>query len=340
MKEMYDWLPHSDLISAIKCILSYVRTSTRRDSVCVHTLSSKLNRMGRSYAYDNEFKIISLQEIFDITLFEISNAFFVLDNHIFWQKIGCPMGAPGSPGSSMAVCIFYEKSFHDSLYDYQKVYRLFRYFDDLRALTVFKSTDLTTKAVCLQIMRALQSSCYHKNMSIVPEPTQNHSFKFLEGTISINDRRISSVFTSKNFMPLLTTGKLTFLACQDFFSFSGDKYSTTRKATISGRLAAVLGYSFPDDQIILGFGQLLTHLLVLKYEWKVILNVLHKKWVQSKEVIWKILIALTKDIKKEIALLSLPPSTLSSQLIRARPPPRILSFEEFTSLWEHGHSEL
>ena len=86
-------------------------------------------------------------------------------------------------------------------------------------------------------------------------------------------------------MPLLTTG---------------DKYSSTRKAIISGRLAAVLGYSFPDDQTILGFGQLLTHLLVLKYEWKVILNVLHKKWVQSKEVIWKILIALTKDIKKKL----------------------------------------
>jgi hypothetical protein len=132
-------------------------------------------------------------------------------------------GSSWIPGSSMAVCIYYEKTFHDSLFDYQKVYRLFRYFDDLRALTVYKSSDLTTKAVCLQIMHELQSSCYHKNMTIVPEQTQNNSFKFLEGTISINNRKISSVFTSKNFMPLLSSGKLTFLACQDFFSFTRDK---------------------------------------------------------------------------------------------------------------------
>jgi hypothetical protein len=90
----------------------------------------------------------------------------------------------------------------------------------------------------------------------------------------------------------------------------------------------------------MGFGQLLTHLLVLKYEWKVILNVLHKKWVQSKEIIWKILIALTKDIKKEIALLSLPPSTRSSNWFRIKPPPRILSFEEVSSLWDPDHLEL
>jgi hypothetical protein len=57
---------------------------------------------------------------------------------VFIQVFGIPIGLPGSPGYSMAICIFSEWKFSQSVYDYQKLFGLSRYFDDLRALVVYK----------------------------------------------------------------------------------------------------------------------------------------------------------------------------------------------------------
>ena len=62
----------------------------------------------------------------------------------------------------------------------------------------------------------------------------------------------------KNFESLLTTGQLKFITSQDYFSYAGNKKKIIRAATVSGRLATLLGYSFTDVDIISGFGYQIT----------------------------------------------------------------------------------
>jgi len=49
----------------------------------------------------------------------------------------------------------------------------------------------------------------------------------------------------------------------------GNKKNIIRPATVSGRLATLLGYSFTDVDIISGFGYLITELFATYYTKKV-----------------------------------------------------------------------
>ena len=73
----------------------------------------------------------------------------------------------------------------------------------------------------------------------------------------------------QNFEILLTTGQLKFITSQDYFSYAGNKKKIIRAATVSGRLATLLGYSFTDVDIISGFGYLITELFARYYTKKV-----------------------------------------------------------------------
>ena len=107
-------------------------------------------------------------------------------------------------------------------------------------------------------------------MKLVLEQASNNTFKFLEGKFSIVDGLLSCTWHSKNFESLLTTGKLKFITSQDYFSYAGNKKKTIRAATVSGRLATLLGYSFTDSDIVTGFGYLLTELFARHYYKEVI----------------------------------------------------------------------
>ena len=66
IKEMYTHLPQNVIIEAIKWILGILHSRSRRSEVSVNLLSSKLNRLGKSYSYDESFVNISFQQIFSI----------------------------------------------------------------------------------------------------------------------------------------------------------------------------------------------------------------------------------------------------------------------------------
>jgi len=52
VKEMYDWLPQSDILRAIKWILSYIAKKSRRAHVAVFYKCTKKSRIGKSYQHD------------------------------------------------------------------------------------------------------------------------------------------------------------------------------------------------------------------------------------------------------------------------------------------------
>ena len=268
VKEIYDWLPQSDILRAIKWILSYIAKTSRRASVTVFYKCTKKSRIGKSYQHDESVNI-SFEDIYKICAFEIKNAYFILNNVVFLQLHGCPQGGIGSPGSSMVVCVFYEHQFRCSIYDYLAFIFFFRYFDDLRAVVVHRSSSITSKSLASSLLHQLQNDTYHPSMSLVLEECSQNTFKFLEGKFSIENDSLSCLWTSKNFESLLKFGKLKFFTSQDYFSYTGDKKKVIRLATVTGRLSALLGYSFTDKDIIQSFGYLLVDLFARNYPKKV-----------------------------------------------------------------------
>ena len=57
----------------------------------------------------------------------------------------------------------------------------------------------------------------------------------------------------------------SFFTSQDYLSYTGDKKKVIRLATVTGRLSALLGYSFTDKDIIQSFGYLLVDLFARNY---------------------------------------------------------------------------
>ena len=268
VKEMYDWLPQNDILKAIRWILSYVSKKSRRNYVAVFFKCTKQSRIGKSYQRDDSINI-SFEDIFLICAFQISNAYFVLDNVIYLQRLGCPQGGPGSPGFSMTVCLYYEHQFRCSIFDHLAFIFFFRYFDDLRAVVVHRSSSITSKSLAFSLLDQLQHDTYHPSMSLMLEECSQNTFNFLEGKFSVENDSLSCLWTSKNFESLATTGKLKFFTSQDFFSYTGDRKKIIRLATITGRLSTILGYSFTDKDIIQSFGYLLVDLFARNYPKKV-----------------------------------------------------------------------
>ena len=155
VKEMYDWLPQHDIIKTIEWVLKTIEKRSRRSHVTVFFRETKRNRIGKSYNLDESISI-SFKLIFEVSKFQIKSAFFVLNGTVFLQLLGLPQGGPGSPGFSMIICIYYEFQFRCSIYDYLRFIFFFRYFDDLRAVVVYQSLDITTKSLVNELLQHLQ----------------------------------------------------------------------------------------------------------------------------------------------------------------------------------------
>jgi hypothetical protein len=269
VKEMYDWLPQHDIIKAIEWVLKTIEKRSRRSHVTVFFCETKRNRIGKSYNLDESISI-SFKLIFEVSKFQIKSAFFVLNGTVFLQLLGLPQGGPGSPGFSMIICIYYEFQFRCSIYDYLRFIFFFRYFDDLRAVVVYQSSDITTKSLVKELLQHLQHRTYHPSMTLILEEISDNTFNFLEGKFSLTDGSLSCQWHSKNFQSLQESGRLKFITSQDYFSYSGNKKKIIRAATISGRLTTLLGYSFTDADIIKGFGFLICELFARYYGKKVL----------------------------------------------------------------------
>ena len=149
----------------------------------------------------------------------------------------------------------------------------------MRVIIAYCPSDLTAKKIGNIFIKLLSSRCYHKTVKIVAEKTENNTFPFLEGEISVTNKKISSFFKNKNFEPLLKTGSLKFITAQDFFSFAGPNKKALRIGTVTGRLTTLMGYCFTDEEILKSFGQLLSQLISQQYTNKVIQTSCRKNWI-------------------------------------------------------------
>jgi hypothetical protein len=172
----------------------------------------------------------------------------------------------------------------------------------MRAIIAYSPSDLSTKSLALSLIHLLKSSCYHKSIKIIIEEHPNSTFPFLEGLVQIKNHCISSIFKNKNFEPLLTSGKLKFLTAQDFFSFAGDNHTALRVGTVMGRLSAMCGYSFSDEDLITSFGQLIPQLIALHYPKRILKKACYKMYNKTNSKIWLLLAEMTCLIYRKLQL--------------------------------------
>jgi hypothetical protein len=176
--------------------------------------------------------------------------------------------------------------FQNSLLDHTSPVFLFRYFDDLRSLGVFNSADETSKQPVLDQLTTLQHNTYHPSIQLVVEKCDNKHIPFLEGSAMICNDSLSLSWSSKNFLPLLTTGKLKYFTSQDFFSFAGKSTKSIRLATAIGKLSTVVYYSLSYRDLVLGFSQLMLELLSKKYPWKFCHKACMKMFKKANDCEW------------------------------------------------------
>jgi hypothetical protein len=228
IKEMYSHLPQDMILSAVKLVLGIIQSHFRRSEISVNRFSSRESRLGKSYSYDNDFVCISLKNIFEVTMIDIQFCFFSLANTMLRQVFGIPMGSPCSPGYSMAICIYYEKQFKDSLSDFQKLFGFARYFDDLRAFVAFNKNCATSKSIAKDIIVLLAKHCYHESMILIPECADGNQFYFLQSQVAICERKLFFTLHSKNFQALIASQPSPVVNSQSFWSFAGDSNERKR----------------------------------------------------------------------------------------------------------------
>ena len=123
----------------------------------------------------------------------------------------------------MVVCIFYEHNFRCSISNHLAFMCFFRYLDDLRAVVIHRSSDITSKSLAFSLLEKLQKDTYHPAMTLVLEGCSENTFKFLEGKFSIQNDSLSCLWSSKNFESLQQHGKMKIFTSQDYFSYTRDK---------------------------------------------------------------------------------------------------------------------
>jgi hypothetical protein len=153
----------------------------------------------------------------------------------------------------------------------------------------YRSTDVTTKSLALDLITHLKERTYHPRMKLELEECTKNSCSFLEGKQHLDKNYFSVHWVSKNFESLLKKGKLKFVTAQDYFSYSGDKKQIIRAATLSGRLSTLLGYKFNDVDLIKSFGLLLPELFARNFPKKKIVSACHRMLQKTKEPVWKLL---------------------------------------------------
>lgn len=235
-------------------------------------------------------------------MFEVSNSYFVLDQRGFHQVVGIPIGSHGSPGYSMALCIFYEKYFSDSIADYGKLCYMGRYFDDLRVILAYKKNDLPSYEKAEQIIHLLSSRCYHDSMLLIPEKHDRGDFSFLEAKITISGGSLRSHLFSKNYVSLQNHGSLEVISSQTFSSFVGAKQDALKRklGIILGRLAACEAYSCPIESLLSSFLHVYVQLKALSFPDELISAACFRKFQASQCWIWKFLAVWVRLHKRSL----------------------------------------
>jgi hypothetical protein len=207
---------------------------------------------------------------------------------VFIQTLGIGIGSTGSPSQCMALCMFCEKHFQDSIRDYCSFFVLLRFFDDVRAWLFLNKRNPQQEALGKALLELYAKSCYHESMVLIPEQQHEKCIKFLETVITLEGKhKFTCHFYSKNFDHILNHGKPKIWSGQDAYSWGNDK--RRQKNTLLGRLVLIDRVSTSNFEIIKGYTHLLIHYMFLGFKQKAFLGALKMMEIKTSKIVYKCL---------------------------------------------------
>ena len=202
IKEMYTELPHPEIRQAVTWATTRFHRQYRRDRVNVNRRGKAEGRAGR--VYDNHLRReIILTDIVNVTELALQEAYFAAADLILLQRNGIPMGCPTSPAFAIAVCIYSEHLFLDSMTNVPRPLVGVRYFDDLLLWTLVRTSpsgmSLPGEDVAATNMLNLHKNIYHPSLRLIDQQGGPRSFNFLETIVSFGTQQgITTTYLNKN----------------------------------------------------------------------------------------------------------------------------------------------
>ena len=129
-----------------------------------------------------EYRTYTKVDIKKVLKFVMNNAYFQVNNQVFQQVIGIPMGSDPAPFIANLFLYFYESKFLDKLKkeDLHRARRLrhvFRFIDDLIALNDNNEFAASYKEI------------YPEEMELKPENVDHSSSSYLDLQIDVDDKQ-------------------------------------------------------------------------------------------------------------------------------------------------------
>jgi hypothetical protein len=215
--------------------------------VTINKLNKHMSRIGPRYSGQSLCQL-SFQDILDICLFDMQNAFFEKNGAILRQIHGLAQGSPCSPPDAVCVLIYVEFHFYQSIRDDTRFSRCIftgmRYVDDVRnvAICIPIPIEIARSKELLRMFIASLPPC----LLLEPEENEDNTFRFLEGYQFFNNPDLKAAFVAKNYVMYEHHDTYKLLAGYPFQTYMGSYMDNPRKEmenNIFTRCFAISAYS-------------------------------------------------------------------------------------------------
>jgi len=304
IKNMYTELPHDEIMQAVKFIMdefskNITERKFRRKAVTI-SLDKKNEKeypisFGNNCSTNNKFMVsLTFKEIVKIINFDLNNVYAGVCNKIIKQKVGIPMGSPGSPPYAICLCYYYEAKIQLRLQDIYSVSAKqlrrkligLRYIDDLMGAVRYNNTP-EGKLEAKNIIQLVTKECYHKNLIAKPEdPVKEDGYEwynYLEGQFRNTNQGIVMRYHCKNWTPLTTGLGIKYLTVR-----RGDTFMRRldRRNLILNTLCRIEWYSTNSGSLLESTIKCMTVLSTLGYSHRDFISAILCRLYKTKDPKW------------------------------------------------------
>ena len=187
---LYTKIPHHLLKGALEEIVDFCFEGGNSDGIYIENGKAFWRKPKRG-----EYRTYTKVDIKKVLKFVMNNAYFQVNNQVFQQVIGIPMGSDPAPFIANLFLYFYESKFLDKLKkeDLHRARRLrhvFRFIDDLIALNDNNEFAASYKEI------------YPEEMELKPENVDHSSSSYLDLQIDVDDKQFDfKLFDKRDAFP-------------------------------------------------------------------------------------------------------------------------------------------
>lgn len=274
IKEMFTNLDHNELIKTINWYTKMYKKYTKDEFISIklrgriETHSGIFNKSKKC-----EFKYLTLEEIKEIAIFDITNAYLKLGGFVLQQVKGIPMGSPLSPILAIMYCARAENYFLESL-DTRINIRGVRYIDDLLLVLSCNKEEASMEIIDNSIndLKGLYNNGSGVELQI--EDWGKH-LQFLENEIYITNDKVYIEYFNKNGIKRYITR---------FKSYKSYEPKIQKIGMIIGYLKRIERLSTSTSRFMLQVKLIIQELLDLHYPKGIIKKAIHGMENSRKEI--------------------------------------------------------